>query len=164
MSSPNSLASAPAGRVHAARFVPPLPPGIPILPGQVTNPNIKSRLPVGLVILLVLAGFGWFSVSHSNHQAAKLDRSNALSDEDDRLILAAVTPAMMAHAPRWTRIPVTLSDGARTLQIEFTVVHHKPGKAPATCVWLGVLDPKSGARVDQRMPCVSGLDYLIQQQ
>jgi len=164
MSSPNSLAAAPAGRVQSARFVPPLPPGIPILPGQVATPGAKSRLPVGLIILFVLAGFGWFSISHSNRPAAKLDRSNALSDEDDRLILAAVTPAMMAHAPRWTRIPVTLLDGARTLQIEFTVVHRQPGKAPATCVWLGVLDPNSGARVDQRMPCVAGLDYLIQQQ
>jgi hypothetical protein len=164
MSSPNSLAPAPAGRVHSARFVPPLPPGIPILPGQVTTPGIKSRLPVGLVIILVLAGLGWFSITHSNHQAAKLNALNTQQDEDDRLILAAVTPAMMAHAPRWTRIPVTLSDGKRIIQIEFTVVHHQPGKAPATCVWLGVLDPITGARVDQKMPCVSGLDYLIQQQ
>jgi hypothetical protein len=119
---------------------------------------------VALVILAVLAGFGWFTISHSNRPAAKLGRWNALNDEDDRLILAAVTPAMMAHAPRWTRIPVTLSDGKRIIQIEFTVVHHQPGKAPATCVWLGVLDPITGARVDQKMPCVSGLDYLIQQQ
>lgn len=116
-----------------------------------------------LVILLVLAAFGWFSITHSNHQAARLNSLNALSDEDDRLILAAVTPAMMAHAPRWTRIPVTLSRGPRILQIEFTVVHHER-KPLETCVWLGVLDAKTGARVDQRMPCVAGLDYLIQQQ
>ena len=163
MSEQTSLAPAPAGRVHPARFVPPLPPGIPILPGQDTNPNTKRRLPVGLVILVVLAGFGWFSITHSRHQVTKLNALATQQDEDDRLILAAVTPAMMAHAPRWTRIPVTLSGGPRTLQIEFTVVHHER-KPLETCVWLGVLDPNSGARVDQRMPCVSGLDYLIQQQ
>ena len=61
-------------------------------------------------MVVAMAGFAWFSIAHSNHQAARLDRSNALADEDDRLILATVTPAMMAHAPRWTRIPVTLSD------------------------------------------------------
>jgi hypothetical protein len=113
------------------------------------------------MIVLALVGIAWLSLSHSNHPAAKL---NTLRDDDDRLVLAAVTPAMMAHAARWTRIPLTLSDGARIVQIEFTVVHHSPGKLPATCVWLGVLDPNTGARVDQRMPCVSGLDYLIQQQ
>lgn len=163
MSEQTSLAPAPAGRVHAARFVPPLPPGIPILPGQAKAVRAGSRLPLGLVILLALIGIAWFSISHSNHQAAKLNKSIAVADDDDRLILAAVTPAMMARAPRWTRIPVTLSVGKRILQIEFTVVHHER-KPLETCVWLGVLDPNSGARVDQRMPCVSGLDYLIQQQ
>ena len=161
MSSQNSLAPPPGGRVQPARFVPPLPPGVPILPERVKA--AKAPWPRGasmLVVVFVLFGlvrFAW----HSNAPAANVTR---LGNEDDRLVLLAVTPAMMAHAPRWTRIPVTLSGGARILQIDFTVVHHQPGKPPATCVWLGVLDPKTGARVDQRMPCVPGLDYLIKQQ
>jgi hypothetical protein len=118
---------------------------------------------VALVMLLVLAWFGWFSITHLSHQVAKLNALTTQQEADDRLILAAVTPAMMAHAARWTRIPVALSGGPRILQIEFTIVHHER-KPLETCVWLGVLDANTGARIDQKMPCISGLDYLIQQQ
>jgi hypothetical protein len=114
-----------------------------------------------LLVVVALMALRGLSIWHSESQSANLTKRR---DDDDRIVLQAVTPALTAHAARWTRIPVGLADGQRLLQIEFTVVHHVRGKPPATCVWLGVLDPKTGARVDQKMPCIPGLDYLIQQQ
>lgn len=163
MSSGDALAPAPEGRVHPQRFVPPLPPGISILPGQLTAAKAKRRVPAGLIILLVLVGLValfWLNIRSSENRVAD---ANKRREADDRAVLQAVTPAMMAHAPRMTRIPVTLSSGPRVLQIEFTVVHHER-KPLETCVWLGVLDPKTGARLDQKMPCVPGVDYLLKQQ
>jgi hypothetical protein len=161
MSGQNILTPSPAGRLNPARIVPPLPSDIPILPGQVKAR--KWHAPVGLIFLLVVLGLvalAWHNVSNPTNQTDKLNKQ---MEDDDRAVLQAVTPAMMAHAPRMTRIPVTLSDGPRILQIEFTVVHHER-KPLQTCVWLGVLDAKTGARVDQKMPCVPGVDYLLKQQ
>jgi hypothetical protein len=161
MSGQNIVTPSSGGRVNPARIVPALPSDIPILPGQVKAR--KRRLPGGLIFLLVILGLvalSWHNVSNPTNQTDKLNKQ---MEDDDRAVLQAVTPAMIAHAPRMTRIPVTLSDGPRILQIEFTVVHHER-KPLQTCVWLGVLDPKTGARVDQKMPCVPGVDYVLKQQ
>ena len=86
MSGHDLLAPAPEGRVHPSRFVPPLPPGISILPEQVKPVRAKRRLPVGLIIVLVIVGLGaleWFSISSS--------------DDDKNRIDPVVTQAMFAH-------------------------------------------------------------------
>src|ERR1700691_269837 len=113
----------------SVRFVPPLPEGIPILPGQV---KARKSRPRGRIILLVLAGLValiWFSVWYSDYDSNRID--------------PVVTQAMFAHAPKGTRIPVTLWDGPRILQVEFAVVQYQSG--PTTCVTVSVLDPKTGA-------------------
>jgi hypothetical protein len=163
-----ALAPVPGGGVPigSARFIPPLPAGIPILPGQVTAPRAARRRPVGLIFLLVLAGlagFIWFGIRFLDTQNA--NRFKRIDDEN-ALVLQAITPAMMRRAPRLTIIPVTLSGGPRLLQISFTVVHRNPGKPPSTCVFLNVLDPKTRAFINEisTTPCIAGLDYPIKQQ
>jgi len=102
-----TLAPLPGGMPGAQRFVPPLPADIPILPGQVRGARAGRRVPVGLIILLVIAalvGLAWFSVWRG--------------DYDKNLINPLVTRAMVAHVPKGTRIPVTLWSGPRLLEIE----------------------------------------------
>ncbi len=140
------------------RFVPPLPAGIPILPGQVA----ARRLPRGRIILLVLAGLValiWFNSWRSG-------------SNDDQRINAVVTQAMLARVSKRTRLPVTLRSGPRMLQIEYAIVQYPatpiggmPGGAPTTCAMVTVLDPKTGAKDPDypygNMTCIEGLSYRI---
>jgi hypothetical protein len=140
------------------RFVPPLPAGIPILPGQVA----ARRLPRGRIILLVLAGLValiWFNSWRSG-------------SNDDQRINAVVTQAMLARVSKRTRLPVTLRSGPRMLQIEYAIVQYPatpiggmPGGAPTTCAMVTVLDPKTGAKDPNypygNMTCIEGLSYRI---
>ena len=140
------------------RFVPPLPAGIPILPGQVA----ARRLPRGRIILLVLVGLValiWFNSWRSG-------------SNDDQRINAVVTQAMLARVSKRTRLPVTLRSGPRMLQIEYAIVQYPatpiggmPGGAPTTCAMVTVLDPKTGAKDPNypygNMTCIEGLSYRI---
>jgi hypothetical protein len=145
MAGQNILASAPGGRVHPARSIPPLPPDIPILPGLV---KAKRRLPAGLIVVLVivgLIGLKWFRIWCSDYDSNRID--------------PAVTRAVLAHAVKGTRIPVTLWSGPRILQIESANPERQPGRLPDTIVICDVIDPKTGAK-DPKYPY--GADTAIE--
>jgi hypothetical protein len=131
----------------------PLPAGIPILPGKVKAAGAERRLPVGLIILLVIAGLAaleWFSISSS--------------DDDKNRINPVVTRAMVAHAVKGTRLPVTLKGGPRILQIGNANVTYQ-GQTPTTCVQIKVLNAKTGAEDPKvnypNLTCIEGLKYPI---
>jgi hypothetical protein len=134
------------------RIVPPLPAGISILPGQ--PPRAARRLPVRLIILLVLAGLGaleWFNVWYSDYDSKRID--------------PVVTRAVLAHAPKGTRLPVTLFSGQRILELKFAFPSNQRGQAPNTCVTVDVLDPTTGAK-DPKYPagdsmCIEGVAITI---
>ena len=155
-----SLAPLPEGRPGAQRSIPPLPAGIPILPGKIRKPA-KQVSGCLIVFLAVFGVFGllWLYVWYSDYRNDKENQRNA---DDDRRVLQALTPLMVAHAPKGTRIPVTLSDGPRMLQVEFTIVHHER-KPVQTCVWLTVFNLKTGLRDTPRVPCIPRLAYAIKQ-
>ena len=147
MSGQNTLAPAPEGRVNPERFVPPLPPGISILPGQLEAAKTKRRLPVGLIVVLVivgLAGLEWFNIYYSDYDSKRID--------------PVVTQAVLAHVPKGTRIPVTLWSGPRLIEIESAFPERQPGRAPDTIVLSYVIDPKTGAK-DPKY--TSGADTVI---
>jgi len=154
MSGQNILAPAPEGRVNPERFVPPLPPGISILPGQVKAPASTRRIPVWLIILLVIAALGaleWFNVWYSDYDKDRID--------------PVVTQALLAHVPKGTRLPVTLWSGPRILQIDLAFPEYHRGEPPTTCVTLDVLDPNTGAK-DPKYPsgtarCIDGVAVTI---
>ena len=146
MSEQNSLA--PVAGVTPARFIPPLPPGIPILPGQLTAAKKKLRVPAGLIIVAVIAGLiglMWLKVWYHDYDSNRID--------------PAVTRAVLAHAVKGTRIPVTLWSGPRLIEIESAFPQVQPGQAPATTVLSYVIDPKTGAK-DPNYPW--GVDTAIE--
>jgi len=134
------------------RFVPPLPAGISILPGRPAR--AARRLPLGLIILLLLAGLGaleWFNVWYSDYDSKRID--------------PVVTRAVLAHAPKGTRLPVTLWSGQRILELKFAFPSNQRGQAPNTCVTVDVLDPTTGAK-DPKYPagdsmCIEGVAITI---
>lgn len=159
------LVPVPGGNVpvRPARFIMPLPADIPIMPGEIKAAKPARRLPVGLILFLVvvvMAVLLRLAVSYDDYRNAKETKR---MNDDNNLVLQAVTPAMLAHAPRGTRIPVTLSTGPRILQVEFSVVHYQSKTPPRTCVWLSVINPKTGARDTPEVPCIPGLAYEIKQ-
>lgn len=108
---------------------------------------------MGLIILLVIAalvGLVWFY--------------SWRGDYDKNLINPLVTRAMVSHVPKGTRIPVTLWSGPRLLEIENADVTFK-GLTPTTCVYVTVLDPKTGAEDTKSdyvgLTCIEGLRYPI---
>lgn len=110
-------------------------------------------MPVGLIILLVLAGLGglaWFSAWYSDYDRNRIDPQ--------------VTQAMLSHAPKGTRFPVTVWGGLRILEIGNANVQYR-GLSPTTCVQVKVLDPTTGAEDPSvRYPgltCIEGLAYRI---
>lgn len=121
--------------VRPARFIPPLPADIPIMPGQIKAAKPARRLPVGLMVFLVVVVL-----------AVLLRLSVWFSDYDSRRIDPAVKRAVLAHVPKGTRLPVTLWSGPRILQIESAFPERQPGRAPNTIVVSDVIDPKTGAK------------------
>ena len=151
MSEQNILAPLPGGRVTPARFIPALPPGIPILPGHVAVPAAKRRSRRMLLLGIVgTAALIWVYEWYSSYDGKRID--------------ASVTPAMYAHVKYGTRFPVTLWSGPRVLSIGSSFL--EPGVSPpTTCVSVYVYDPKTGA-IDpsyrnQYFDCISGLSYVI---
>jgi len=103
-------------------------------------------VPVGLIVLLVIAvlvGLIWFSVWYG--------------DYDDKRIDPIVTQAVLAHAPKGTRIPVTLWSGPRILQIR-SAFPDTSGSNDTTVI-TDVIDPKTGAK-DPKY--AHGADTLIE--
>ncbi len=115
------------------------------MPGLV---KAKRRLPVGLIVVLVivgLIGLSWFDVWYHDYDSNRID--------------PLVTRAVLAHAVKGTRIPVTLWSGPRILEIESANAERQPGRAPDTIVISNVLDPKTGAK-DPKYPW--GEDTVIE--
>jgi hypothetical protein len=136
------------------RFVPALPADISILPGQV--PKAARRWPIRRIIVLAVLGLGaleWFNVYYSDYDSKRID--------------PVVTRALLAHAPKGTRLPVTLWSGPRLLEIKLAFPEHQPGRAPDTCVTLDVLDPKTGVKdTDPKyrlgaVTCIEGVAVTI---
>jgi hypothetical protein len=151
MSQHGTLALPPEGRVDPERFVPALPPGLSILPGQVTASRSKGRL--RRIVLPGLAGLAvliWLFQWYSGYDGKRID--------------AVVTPLMYQHVKFGTRLPVTLWSGPRILSIGSSFL--EPGvDPPTTCVSVYVYDPQTGA-IDpsyrnQYFDCISGLSYVI---
>jgi hypothetical protein len=131
----SAIAPRGGGLVGPLRIVPPLPAGISILPGQVTAAKAKRRLPVGLIVVLVIAGLGgleWFNIYYSGYDSQRID--------------PVVRQAVLAHVPKGTRIPVTLWSGPRLIEIATAFPERQPGQAPDTIVLSYVIDPKTGAK------------------
>ena len=121
------------------------------MPGQIKPARAKRRVQVGLIIVLVVVGLlvlNWFRSSPSN-------------DDKDR-IDPVVTRALAAHVARGTRLSVTLRSGPRILQIGHATVTYQ-GLTPTTCVYVGVIDPKTGAEDPKtnypNQTCIEGLKY-----
>ncbi len=144
----SAIAPRGGGLVGPLRIVPPLPAGISILPGQVTAAKAKRRVPVGLIVVLVIAGLGgleWFNIYHSDYDSHRID--------------PVVRGAVLAHMPKGTRLPVTLWNGPRLIEIESAFPERQPGQAPDTIVLSYVIDPKTGAK-DPKYP--NGTDTVIE--
>jgi hypothetical protein len=136
----------------AQRVIPPLPAGIPILPGQARAGGARSRLrrPTLLLVIAGIVALFWFFQWYSSY--------------DGKRINAIVTPAMYAHVKYGTRFEATLWGGPRILQISSAYVQEGV-VPPTTCVAVVVLDPKKGARdpsyKNNYFDCISGLSYTI---
>jgi hypothetical protein len=153
-----TLAPLPGGdtRVTPSRIIPPLPAGIPILPGQLKAPRAARRLSGCLILLIVLGGLVAL--------VALLWLSTWYSDYDSKRIDPVVTQAMVAHVPKGTRLAVTIWGGPRILEIGNARVEYH-GQLPTTCVYVKVFDPKTGAE-DRKTryvgaTCIDGLRYPI---
>lgn len=146
----SAIAAVPGAGGAARRVIPPLPPGIPILPGQAASGSRRSRKPIVLLAIAAIAVLIWFFRWYSAIDGKRID--------------AVVTPAMYAHPTFGTRLPVTLMSGPRILSIGSSFV--EPGVAPpTTCVRVYVWDPKTGAQ-DPKFrsgyyDCISGFSYVI---
>jgi hypothetical protein len=142
------------GPLGPQRVVPPLPAGIPIMPGQATAGRAGRRFPVVLIVLLVFAGLGalaWFNVWYSDYDNNRID--------------PVLKRALLARVPKGTRLPVTLWSGPRLIQIELAFPNDSSDGIRSTCATLNVLDPKTGAK-DPKYPtgtgrCIDGVAVTI---
>jgi hypothetical protein len=139
------------GPVKPRFVVPPIPTGVPILPGYDRVPRFKRLVRRIVLALFALAASGfWFLHYYGAYDGKRID--------------AIVTPAMYAHVKYGTRFKVTLWDGPRILSISSSFL--EPGVSPpTTCVSVYVYDPKTG-RMDPRylnpyFDCIEGLVYVI---
>jgi len=146
------------------RIVPALPAGIPIMPGQAAAAGGKRRFPVGLILLMVLLVFaGLFAypvfIAFRN-------------DYDTQRIAPIAKRAILTHAKKGDRFPVTLRNGPRILRIDFSTVQPgaqrigSAGPDPAeTCVSYTLLDPKTGVADNSsryaHVSCFEGIAYRI---
>ena len=156
-----AIAPVPSGRgpVGPQRMVPPLPAGIPILPGQAASGKRARRWPVIPIILLLFPAL-WGLASLKDWYDAY----------DGKQIAPAMRQALLAHATKGTRIPVKLRGGDRILQIDFATVNYVPriGLAlgyPTTCVSFHVLDPATGVQDPKyqggSVTCIQGIANRI---
>ena len=133
-------------------MIPPLPQGIPIL-----APGPKRTGWYVLVIVLVAIGAVWGAFALISWY----------SDYDKNRIDPVVSQALVDHASKGARFPVTLWGGPRLLELESVkVVSPTKSQAAAgaqaeTCGLVKVIDPATGIRdPDYRggyWACVAGL-------
>jgi hypothetical protein len=133
-------------------MIPQLPADIPIMPGEIKAAK-AVRLPVGLMLFFLLVVLG-----------VLLRMAVSYSDYDKHQIDPVVTRVMVAHvAKKGMLLPVWLRGGARNLQIVRADVKYQ-GLIPTTCVYVKVLDPKTGAQDPKaigELTCIEGLKYPI---
>jgi hypothetical protein len=133
------------------RMIPQLPADIPIMPGEIKA--AKARLPVGLIVFFVLVVLG-----------VLLRMAVSYSDYDKNQIDPVVTRVMVAHvAKKGMLLPVWIHGGQRMLQIVRADVKYQ-GIIPTTCVYVNVLDPKTGAQDPKaigELTCIEGLKFPI---
>ena len=149
----------PVGR---QRIVPVLPADIPIHPGQAAAARPKRRFTVVLIGLTVLLVFGGL-YGRELFNARRFEY-------DNKRIVPVVKQALLTHATKGARFPLTLWSGARILQIDFATVQVPArvglDQGPAeTCVSYTLLDPKTGAEDNSSLyahvSCIYGIAYRI---
>lgn len=143
-------------------MVPPLPAGLPILPGQATVARSKRRSPVLLIVLAVILVFaGLYGRELFNARRVEYDW---------KLITPLVKQALLTHAAKGARFPLTLWSGPRILRIDFATVQVPPRRGldqapPETCVSYTLFDPKTGAEDNSSLyahvSCINGIAYRI---
>jgi hypothetical protein len=148
--------------VGPQRTVPALPAGSPIMPGQTTSARPKRRFPVLLILLTVLLVFaGLYGRELYNARRVEYDWKR---------ITPVVKQALLTHATKGARFPLTLWSGPRILQIDFATVQVPPRigleQGPAeTCVSYTLLDPQTGAEDNSSLyahvSCIYGIAYRI---
>ena len=148
--------------VGPQRTVPPLPAGLPILPGQATVARPKRRFRVVLILLAVLLVFaGLYGRELFNARRVEYD---------NKRIVPVVKQALLTHATKGARFPLTLWSGPRILRIDFATVQVPPriglDQGPAeTCVSYSLFDPKTGAEDNSSLyahvSCIYGIAYRI---
>jgi len=148
--------------VGPQRIVPALPAGIPIHPGQVAAARPKRRFTVVLIVLTVLLVFaGLYGRELFNARRVEYDWKR---------ITPVVKQALLTHATKGDRFPLTLWSGPRILRIDFATVQVPPrvgiDQGPAeTCVSYSLFDPKTGAEDNSssyaHVSCIYGIAYRI---
>jgi len=142
------------------RIVPPLPAGIPIHPGEAAaaRPKRRRRFTVVLIVLTVLLVFaGLYGRELFNARRFEYD---------NKQIVPVVKRALLTHATKGARFPLTLWSGPRILRIDFATVQvpSRVGldQGPAeTCVSYSLFDPKTGAEDNSSLyahvSCIYGI-------
>ena len=160
----STIAPVPGGDrpIGPPRYVYPLPPGIPILPGQAAAARPRRRSPVVLIVLaviLVFAGLYGRELFNAWHV-----------EYDWKRIIPVVKQALLTHATKGARFPLTLWSGPRILRIDFATVQVPPRIGidqgpPETCVSYTLFDPKTGAEDNSsryaHVSCIYGIAYRI---
>jgi hypothetical protein len=134
------------------------------MPGQTTAAGPKRRFPLVLIWLMVVLVFSLPS-AYSVFIAFR-------NDYDTQRITPVVRRAILAHAIKGDRFPVTLRNGPRILRIDFGKVQpgaRRIGSAgpdpPTTCVSYTLLDPKTGVEDNSsryaHVSCFEGIAYRI---
>jgi hypothetical protein len=148
--------------VGPQRTVPALPAGIPIMPGQAKVARPKRRFPWLLILLTVVLGFaGLYGRELFNAWRVEYDWKR---------ITPVVKQAILTHAKKGDRFPLTLLSGPRILRIDFATVQVPPRIGidqgpPETCVSYTLFDPKTGAEDNSSLyahvSCIYGIAYRI---
>jgi hypothetical protein len=135
------------------------------MPGETTAARPKRRFPVILILLMVLLVFAGL-YAYPVFIAFR-------NDYDTQRIAVVVKRAILTHAKKGDRFPVTLRNGPRILRIDFSTVqpgallpNSGPGPGPAeTCVSYSLFDPKTGVADNSsryaHVSCFEGIAYRI---
>ncbi len=121
------------------------------MPGEAAK--AARRLPIALILFFALIVLG-----------VLLRMAVSYSDFDKNQIDPVMTRVMVAHvAKKGMLLPVWIHGGQRNLQIVRADVKYQ-GIIPTTCVYVKVLDPKTGAQDPKaigNLTCIKGLKFPI---
>ena len=143
-------------------MAPALPAGVPIHPGQAAPARPKRRFPVILILLMVLLVFAGV-LAYPVFLAFQ-------NDYDTQRITVIAKRAILSHAKKGDRFPVTLRNGPRILRIDFATVQVPPRVGlnqgdPTTCVSYTLFDPTTGVADNSsryaHVSCIEGIAYRI---